>query len=212
MKPSGSFPLCFQAALNYETAGPWVRGKHNNSLAATIEDSLWRVFRWWWTWPGFPLASVTKVQNLVPLPLLPSLSSSSPGPESTSLFSVTFKWAHASGFTFVQVTDSCGAAVGHGWRLAGRGRGKHGQGVGPVQHGAQRVWWCWGRGGWRGRGAAFAGPTAGLCIGHLDGLREGQTCHRPIKKTTTRFLHVFSELKRIEMQLNTDTMMGLSGW
>jgi len=62
--------------------------------------------------------------------------------------------------------------VRHGGSLDDRGRRKHGEGVGPIHHGAEGVRGH--RGGRRGRrgGAAFTSPVVGLRVGHLGGKRE----------------------------------------
>lgn len=57
-------------------------------LAVKMNDSLSKVFLWWWTWPGSLLVSTTRAQNLIPQPLPPSPSSSSPGPGSKSSLKV----------------------------------------------------------------------------------------------------------------------------
>lgn len=65
-------------------------------------------------------------------------------------------------------TDPCRAAVWHvGWSLAGWRRREHGQRVRPIQHSAEGVRGCGGRRRRGRRGAAFTGPTSGLCVCHL---------------------------------------------
>lgn len=140
---------------------------------------------------GRPVLKVWSYCLLLLLPLLPPqvlkaqhLFLENKLASSVHFFCVFFNHGRkAPGTAFVKVfsglsagwTDPRGGAVWHGGSLAGWGGSKHGEGVGPVQHGAERVGGCRGGGGGRRGGAAFTGPTAGLCICHLGGEERGRS-------------------------------------
>ena len=91
---------------------------------------------------------------------------------------------HLSTYRLVCMRYPCWGAVWHGRSLAG----KHGEGVGPIQHGAEGVRGCRGRGGGRRGGAAFTGPAPGLCICHLGGEEVGDlSWYRAIKENQLWF-------------------------
>lgn len=131
---------------------------------------------------------MTTAQNQNPSSPPASLFSSCQGPESTRfLFIVSFNKMFS--FLLTQkllnptnagLTDPRVADVGHGRSFCGWSCSKHGQGVGPIQHGAEGVWGSGGRRGRRGGGAAFAGSTLGLCICDLKGKSKAQNPTRQI--------------------------------